>query len=283
MFDAVALPFADSPLSATSSGAEDVRWMAFARELVLQDLRSTPLAMQVWADAITHSLETQQEHYQSVRDFLSDMQSRLARDAGEGLPSPISGTIRHTGGDSRGGLLDPVEVAAPPLTLWRSTVPGDPAGSVPPLSGLERSELESEEEEPILFSSSRVTPSETQLTATQASLDAVFFEALLSQELSVTLWQSCGAPQEALQCALDEMQRLDRSLCEEDAVLRYLNTTRYAEQRTYKRRRTELESQLRKTREKVSALEKLLGFGTAALSSGGEVRPGKRLRTYLLE
>ncbi|KAG5494630.1 hypothetical protein JIQ42_02245 [Leishmania sp. Namibia] len=283
MFDGVALPFADPPLGEAPSASEEVRWMAFARDLVLQDLRSTPVEAQAWADAITRSLETQRGHYQSFRDFVSDMQALLGHDIGEGSPSPISGTLRHTGRGSRCGLLDPVEVAAPPLTLRRATAPGARVGSVPPLSSHEGPKLESGEEEPLLISSSpSFTPPLTQVAVTQASLDGVFFEALLSQELNLTLWQSCGAPQEALQCALDELQRFDRSACEEEAVLRYLNTARCAEQRTYKRRRAELESQLRKTREKVSALEKLMGVGTAMLSPR-EVGPGKRLHACVLE
>ncbi|KAG5470066.1 hypothetical protein LSCM4_02760 [Leishmania orientalis] len=283
MFDGVGLPFADPPLGEASSASEEVRWMAFARDLVLQDLRSTPFEAQAWADAITRSLETQRGHYQSLRDFVSDMQARLGHDIGEGSPSPISGTLQHTRRGSRCGLLDPVEVAAPPLTLRRATVPGAWVGSVSPLSSHEDPKLESGEEQPLLISSSpSFTPSLTQVAVTQASLDGVFFEALLSQELNLTLWQSCGAPKEALQCALDELQRLDRSACEEDAVLRFLNTTRCAEQRTYKRRRAELESQLRKTREKVFALEKLMGVGAAMLPPR-EVGPGKRLRACVLE
>ncbi|CAJ1011220.1 hypothetical protein Q4I28_006533 [Leishmania naiffi] len=133
-----------------------------------------------------------------------------------------------------------------------------------------------------MSSSPSVTPPVTQPMVSQATLDGVFFEALLSQELNLALWRSCGAPQEALQCALEEMQRLDRAACAEDALLRYLNASRCTEQRAYKRRRDELESQLHKTREKVSALEKLVGVGTAELSAR-EVGRGKRLRACLLE
>ncbi|TPP43609.1 hypothetical protein CGC21_20040 [Leishmania donovani] len=244
MFDGVALPFGDAPLDGTSSASEEVRWMAFARDLVLQELRSTPSTAQAWADATARSQEAQRGHYRTYRDFVNHMQERLPCHMGVGSPSPISGAVRPIAGRYRCGLLDRVEVAAPPATL--------------------------------------VTDGMTQMVVSQASLDGVFLEALLGQELNLALWRSCGAPQEALQCALEEMQRLDQAACEEDAALRYLNTTRFAEQRTYKRRRAELQSQLQKTREKVFALEKLVRVETAG-SSPREVGAGERLRACLLE
>lgn len=284
MFDGVALPFGDATLDGTASASEGVRWMAFARDLVLQELQSTPSTAQAWADATARSQEAQRGHYRTYRDFVSLMQERLPCDMGVGSSSPISGAVRPLAGRYRCGLLDRVEVAAPPATLWRVTALGAPTQSVPRLRSHEGPMGEDgEEEEPLLMSSSTsVTDGMTQMVVSQASLDGVFFEALLSQELNLALWRSCGAPQEALQCALEEMQRLDRAACEEDAVLRYLNTTRFVEQRTYKRRRAELQSQLYKTREKVSALEKLVGV-EAAGSSLREFGTGERLRACLRE
>ncbi|KAG5496150.1 hypothetical protein JKF63_02451 [Porcisia hertigi] len=284
-FDGVALPFESALLSGASSASEDIRWMAFARDLVMQEIQRTPSAAQDWVDATLGSQEEQRKNYRSFRSLVSDVQRQLPHDmAGETL-SPISGAAQHTRGRHPSGLLDRVEVATPPVALRRAAAVGGSARAGPCLLSQKAQGGEEEEagEEPLLFaSSSSVTSSLGQGLVSQSQLDGVFFEALLSQELSLALWLNSGVPQEALQCALDEMQLLGRAACEEDAKVRYINSTRFAEQRAYKRRRTELQAQVSKTREKVFALEKLLGVGSGG-STPGRVGSEVRLRACLLE
>ncbi|GET91422.1 hypothetical protein, conserved [Leishmania tarentolae] len=284
MFDGVVLPFGDAPLGRASSTAEEVRWMAFARDLVLQELQSTPSTAQEWADATASSQVAQRGHYQTYLDFIRHMQERLPCDIGLGSPSPISGAVRPTPGRYRCGPLDRVEVAEPPASLRCAATPSVSTRCAPRLRIHEGPMNEDgEKEEPLLSSSSTsLTDGMTQMVASQTSLDGIFFEGLLSQELNLALWRRCSLPQEALRCALEEVQRLDRAACEEDAVLRYLNTMRFTEQRAYKRRRAELQSQLNKTREKVVALERLVGVETAGLVRR-EVGTGERLRACMLE
>lgn len=253
--------------------------MAVARQLILQEVQNTPAAAQAWSEAVTQAQEAQCRHDEAYRAWQRSIHVRLARDLGEGSLSPISGTARGPPARRPCGLLDPIEVAPPPVTLSHTTATA--------MTGAHRVDAAdgggNDEEAPLLRSSSAsATPAVTQLATSQACLDGVFFEALLSQELSLSLWRSCGAPQETLECALRDVQRLDEAACHEDAVLHHLHATRFAEQRTYKRRRTELQSQLRKTREKVSALEKLLDVGTAGAAVPRAGR-GERLRACLAE
>ncbi|KAK7199695.1 hypothetical protein NESM_000015200 [Novymonas esmeraldas] len=285
MLDSVSLPYADSVLGDGSSDAEETRWMAFARASVMKEIKSDAGSKQAWSDAIEESDAAQRRHDEAHRAFLLEVQQRLHGGVDDGIPSPLTGAVRPVASRGRCGLLDLVEVAAPPLRL-RSTGANVAASQAQPYAIVAKgdgAEEEQEQEAPLLASSSlTLTPAASPTPVSQAALDAVFFESLVSQELNLALWRSVAVPQEALRCALEEVQQLDRALCVEDATVRYINTVRFTEQRTYKRRRSELKAQLCKTHEKVTALERLLGT-VATEPPTATSCTGERLRASMCE
>ncbi|KPI90877.1 hypothetical protein ABL78_0110 [Leptomonas seymouri] len=286
VFDCVDLPFADDAPS--SDSASGVRPLALARELVLAELKRNADAM-LWREASERSAAEQERNAALYRSFISEVQRRCS---GEGVNSfsPISGSARLPRADLSGGPLALVAVAAPPLALRCSDGDGG-ANMSTSYSKEEGKDLAVGEEHLLLQSSAHMSPLSSmgelsawtpQQAASQSSLDGVFFEALLSQQLNLSLWMSCGNPEETLRGMLQDVQQVEQAVCDEKSLLEYTNAARFAEQRAYKRRRTELEPQAVKSRAKVASLEKLLNVGANDVSLNAS-NEAERLRLWLLD
>ncbi|KPA84607.1 hypothetical protein ABB37_01134 [Leptomonas pyrrhocoris] len=287
VFDGVDLPFADEAPSSASSSS--VRQLALAREVVLAELKNNAEAASIWEEASAKSLLEQERNAALYRSFIAELRQRCSL---EGLSSfsPISGSVRPSRAVSSTGPLDLVTVAAPPVALQKRVGEGEEATSNGGLHDVGVN-LMAEEETPLLQSSAHVSQVSSvgdsatwtpQQAASQSSLDGVFFEALLSQQLNLSLSMSCADPSETLEEMLRNVHRVEKTVREETSLLEYVNAARFAEQRAYKRRRTELESQVTKSHAKVASLEKLLNVGASDVFPKAP-NAAERLRLRLLE
>ncbi|KAL7709663.1 hypothetical protein N2W54_004469 [Lotmaria passim] len=287
-FGHVDLPFAEE--AGEDLGSSRTYLMAAARELVLAELKRTPESWSRWEAVDATSIEEQERNAACYRSFVAQVRRRCVAESGTSF-SPISGESHGVRGGRGDGPLDLVAVAAPPLTLlgFSRNAADDEMGRDG--VGLRLDDRAAEEERPLLQSSTQLSreisvgemPAWTpQHAVSQSMLDGVLFEALLSQHVSLSLWGRCSNPDETLQGMLHHVQRIDKSLCEQKSLLDFINAARFTEQRTYKRRRVELESQAAKSRAKVSSLEQLLKVGVAE-EAANSMSAAERLRLWLLE
>lgn len=285
--EAVTLPFIEEDVSTLGSAC--VRYDALARELVLMELRSSADAVSSWEAENLKCISDQERNAALYDRFLTEMHQRCPlRDAPSF--SPLSGVARANLSSRRTGLLDPVTVAAPPLSI-RCGV--NEESNVLPTRTAQSEGRDSiaDEERVLLHSSAHLSQASSfgdplswtpQQAASQSALDGVFFEALVSQQLSLALWMGNANPDETLRVLMRDVQAVDRRTCEEKALLDFINAARFTEQRAYKRRRLQLESQAVKSKAKVASLEKLLKVGAEVGSSPREAL-SDRLRLWLHE
>lgn len=262
-FDGVDLPFFNE--AQPGSSTQHVRHLALARSLVLAELQSDESAAAAWKEAEAACCREQESNAARYRAFVSEMVQQSPSNM-LSSSSPISGAARLVGGSRRAGLLDDVSVAAPPVVLRgvarrvENPVRGDASNKASDDALLDS-------EAPLLQSSSFLSqgsgPGDSSLwtpqhVASQSSLDGIFFESLVSQQLSLDLWIEAANPQEILQGMLEDVRRIDQALCAEATALEAVNAARFSEQRDFKRRRATLKSQAAKVRAKVASLEVLL-------------------------
>lgn len=285
-FDGVRLPFADDEEFFSSSAG--VRFLANARELVWQELHNVSDDLDSWEAAKRTALEEQRRNAEAYKTFVQKMRESGFQQSSTIL-SPISGSVRVMDSAITGGLLAPVTVAEPPLSLRAQMTQNGALTTGIPFAG-ESDDMLIDDQKPLLGSSEELTPLPSmnegltawtpQQLASQSALDGVFFEALVSQQLNLALWTHAASPEEAMRDMLSEVQLLDRHLCEEKSVLDSINAARFAEQRAHKRRRLEVESQTSKSRAKVASLKKLLGVDVAEKVATNS-SAAERLRLWL--
>lgn len=288
-FDGVELPFVDDEAASFSTSSSLTRQLALAREAVWAELRSSPEAMAAWEVTDLKSMESQTHNTEAFRSFLPEMHHQHPSH-NVISSSPISGAVRVPAAHQLRSPLDLVTVADPPLSLRASSSQNEKSACR--LNHLhQKGGSIGDSEVPLLASSSQVSllssveemPTWTpEQLASQSTLDGVFFEALLSQQLNLALWINCANPDEALRDMLQDVQMVDRRLCDEETMLLSLNAARYTEQRSYKRRRLEVQSQTLKSKAKVESLEKLLHV-TPSNGSCAAASKADRLHLWLQE